>query len=87
MYEFTAYYNQYNHMNFNNGYNNGYDMHQMNMVGNPLTMMNQMPPQTQNPIMNGNHIPPSMMRPNGNEAPGSNLGFQMNPVSKNSKKK
>lgn len=90
MYEYTAYYNQYNVMGYNG---HRYDMNQVNMVGSPLNMMNQMPQQVNsvnnssgntNPPMN---IPPTMMRPNGNEMPGSNLGFQMNPVSKNSKKK
>lgn len=84
------------------GYNgHRYDFSQMNMVGNPLGMMNQMPqpPQNQNQVQmnaqmnqqnngnNGMNMPQTMMRPNGNEIPGSNLGFQMNPVSKNSKKK
>ena len=100
MYEVTAYYNQYNMMNYRQG---GYDLSQLNLVGNPLAMMApqtqqqgaqvgqtaQMGPMPQmNPMtMNPMGMPPAMMKPNGNENPGSNLGFQMNPVSKNSKKK
>lgn len=83
MYEVTAYYNQYNMMGYNR--QQGYDLTQLNLVGNPLGMMTP-----QQPIPPNNSIPsmpPAMMKPNGNEAPGSNLGFQMNPVSKNSKKK
>ena len=62
------------------------------MLGTPLNMINQinhqqgsMHPtnghmQHMNGVNNGTRF-------NGNEMPGSNLGFQMNPVSKNSKKK
>ena len=62
-----------------NGHNtlpvNGHNM----PINGQMNMNGQM-----NPMMG---IPPTMMRPNGNEMAGSNLGFQMNPVSKNSKKK
>lgn len=72
------------------GYNaHRFDLTQLNLMGNPLGMINPMtPPQMNlNGSMNTNMgMPPSMMRPT-NEPPGSNLGFQMNPVSKNSKKK
>jgi hypothetical protein len=66
-----------------------YDLSQLNLVGNPLAMMNpqqsQMNPQAQmNPMMS---LPTTMVRPTNGEVAGSNLGFQMNPVSKNTKKK
>jgi len=88
MYEFTAYYNQYNGMGYNG---QRFDFSQMSMVGNPLGMMNQMPQQQAsqvqvNPMsqpMNGS----ASMIPQTTVIPGSNLGFQMNPVSKNSKKR
>lgn len=72
------------------------------MVGNPLGVMGNQPmgvqqmamqpPMTiQQPQMNGGNqtmgMPQNMMRPPTSEIPGSSLGFQMNPVSKNSKKK
>ncbi len=86
IYEVTAYYNQYNMMNYNA---QRYDLSQLNLVGNPLAMMNpqqsQMNPQAQmNPMMS---LPTTMVRPTNGEVAGSNLGFQMNPVSKNTKKK
>lgn len=79
MYEYTSYYNQYNMMGYNG---HRFDLSQINLVGNPLTMAAQTQPQPQQPTP----IPPAIMKPQG-EMPGSNLGFQMNPVSKNSKKK
>lgn len=81
MYEYTAYYNQYTMMGYNG---QRFDLTQINLGSNPLNMTPQTQPQTQmqTPI----NVPPSIMKPQG-EAPGSNLGFQMNPVSKNSKKK
>lgn len=66
-----------------NGHMNGHSnvpVNGHNMPMNGQTTMNG----GMNQMMN---IPPTMMRPNGNEMAGSNLGFQMNPVSKNSKKK
>ena len=74
------------------GYNgHRYDLNQMNMVGHPLGMMSQMPPPTNqmpvNQMPQPSKINPQTTRPNGSEIPGSSLGFQMNPVSKNSKKK
>ena len=84
MYEMASYYNQFNMMGYNG---HRFDPSQLNMVGTPLNMVNaNTPPPTtaQNPIMSP---PPAVMRPNTNEQPGSNLGFQMNPVSKTNKKK
>jgi hypothetical protein len=63
-----------------------YDLSQLNLVGNPLNMVNPHPTQMTPPITPLMPVPPAMMKP-AQEIPGSNLGFQMNPVSKNSKKK
>jgi len=65
---------------------NGMGMNGSNMNGHNFVPMNGQV------NMNGGMnqmmgIPSTMMKPNGNEIAGTNLGFQMNPVSKNSKKK
>lgn len=62
MYEFTAYYNQMGMM-YNNGHR--YDLSQLNLVGNPLNMVNPLAPQMTpppNPMM---PVPPAMMKPTG----------------------
>lgn len=87
MYEVTSYYNQ-----FNMGYNgHSFDLNQFSMIGHPLNLMNNIvqPPTTPAMSMPMN-VPGSMLRPpipNGTtEIQRNNLGFQMNPVSKNKKK-
>jgi hypothetical protein len=91
MYEVTAYYNQ-----FNVGYSGqGFDMTQFSMMGHPLNLMsNPMQPPMPVPMQVPQQsailsVPPTVARPigtNGAEVQRSNLGFQMNPVSKNKKK-
>jgi len=66
---------------YNNQYmayqNNSFDYSQFSL-SNPMSFMNN------NPMMN---IPPSMMRPGTNDnQQRNNLGFTMNPVSRNKKK-
>ena len=83
MYEATLYYNQ-----MNMAYNaQGFEYNQFGMMGRPLNLMNNViPPPQSAPIMS---IPPTMVRPQvpaATEAQRNNLGFQMNPVSKNKKK-
>ncbi len=92
MYELTAYYSQYNL-----GYN-GFEFNQFNMVGHPLNLMSNpnpgpppqlLPPQNLTPLQNP--VPQAPLaslapRPAEGEMQRNNLGFQMNPVSKNKKK-
>lgn len=78
MYEMTYYNNSYNPTYQNN---NSFDFSQFSL-GNPLNLMNNVPPI--NPMLN---IPPNLMRPGpADNQQRNNLGFQMNPVSKNKKK-
>jgi hypothetical protein len=79
MYEMTYYNNNYN-LPYQN--NNTFDFTQFSIVGHPLNLMNNVT--TVNPMLN---IPPNLMRPGTNDnQQRNNLGFQMNPVSKNKKK-
>ena len=77
MHELQAYYNSYQM-----GYGNGFDLSQFSLAGHPTSLMklgqnNPQPPP-------GMAMPPAMMKPPGNGQ--ANLGFQMNPISKNKKK-
>jgi hypothetical protein len=87
-----TYYNN----NYNIGYqnNNSFDFAQFSLVGHPINLIGNV--NTNNHMLN---IPPTLMRPGGNDTQQRNnvgfnndnqqrynFGFQMNPVSKNKKK-
>jgi hypothetical protein len=84
MYEMTNYYGGYqmNQMSYGT---NGFDLSQFSLVGHPLNLINAVNPVNPlnplNPVMG---VPPTLMRPDTQQR--NNLGFQMNPVSKNKKK-
>ena len=78
MYEMTYYNNNYN-VTYQN--TQAFDFTQFSLVTHPLSLMNNLNPV--NPMLN---IPTTLMRPNNDTQPRNNLGFQMNPVSKNKKK-
>ena len=85
LYEVTAYYNQYS-MSYGG---QGFDMNQFSMMGHPLNLMSN-PTQVPQPLpAMSMPMPAPMVWPpatNGVEVQRTNLGFQMNPVSKNKKK-
>ncbi len=78
-----SYDNGYYNNNYNVNYQNtqAFDFTQFSLVTHPLSLMNNLNPV--NPMLN---IPTTLMRPNNDTQPRNNLGFQMNPVSKNKKK-
>lgn len=64
---------------------NGFDLSQFSLVGHPLNLINSVNPV--NPVSPIMGVPQTLMRPAGVDAQQrNNLGFQMNPVSKNKKK-
>ena len=81
MYEMASYYGGYQ-MSYGTS---GFDLSQFSLVGHPLNLINSVNPVNPvNPIMG---VPQTLMRPVGVDAQQrNNLGFQMNPVSKNKKK-
>lgn len=79
MYEMASYYGY--QMNYGS---TGFDLSQFSLVGHPLNLINSVNPVNSAPIMG---VPQTLMRPVGVDAQQrNNLGFQMNPVSKNKKK-
>ena len=82
MYEMTAYYGSYQM-----GYGaTNFDLSQFSLVGHPLNMINNNPANPAaivNPMIG---VPQNLMKPGINDPQRNNLGFQMNPVSKNKKK-
>jgi hypothetical protein len=78
MYEVSSYYNQ------NQAYNVNFDLNQYSMVSHPINLMNGM--NSVNPV-NPMVVPSPQVRPATSDVqPRNNLGFQMNPISKNRKK-
>jgi hypothetical protein len=53
-------------------------------LGNPLLMPSMLTPL--NPLQPMMGLPATMVRPAGEQKQGNNLGFQMNPISRNKKK-
>ena len=80
MYEMASYYGGYQ-MSYAN--NNGFDLSQFSLVSHPLNLINTPPVNPINPVLG---VPQALMRPINADSQRSNLGFQMNPVSKNKKK-
>lgn len=81
MYEMASYYGSYQ-MTYGG---NGFDLSQFSLVGHPLNLINAVNPV--NPVTPILGVPQTLMRPVGVDAQQrNNLGFQMNPVSKNKKK-
>jgi hypothetical protein len=78
MYELTSYYNQ------TQAYNVNFDLNQYNLLNHPITLMGGINSvNTVNPMV----PPPTPLRTVALESqPRNNLGFQMNPISKNRKK-
>lgn len=76
----TNYYGGYQ-MNQMNYTTNSFDLSQFSLVGHPLNLIT-----TVNPVnpLNPIGVPQTLMRPDTQQR--NNLGFQMNPVSKNKKK-
>jgi hypothetical protein len=74
--------NNYSHNNYGTQPTNNF---QMNLINHPANFLNSINPT--NPIHPMIQIPTSLMRPSiADPKQANNLGFQMNPVSKNKKK-
>lgn len=86
----NPYSNAYNNT-YQNPYNNysmqfmnqNYEYQQQPIVGHPFNFMNAIAINPINPMI---QVPNSMIKPNNDLKQAANLGFQMNPVSKNKKK-